>query len=125
VQLITCTASKPLDFDAVIEAITQRYPGTRVVEPDWYAQRHAKEVALCRSMGWPMTHPPLLSLERCWAEFGLQRGFEVPIRQDILLYARLDKTGGYFLRKRGTVKPIQLAPLVEILERFGLVLMFN
>ena len=32
-------------------------------------QRHAQDVALCQRMGWPMTHPPLRSLERRWAEY--------------------------------------------------------
>jgi hypothetical protein len=121
---IYCAASSPLDFDAVIAAIVSRYPGTHIVEADWYAERRAKEVAVCERTGTPIPNPPLDSLDRVWAEKGLQRGFEVPIREGLKLYARLDKTGGYFFHRAGEFNEDEVLPLIEILQRFGLSLRY-
>src|SRR4051812_46330067 len=93
---IHCDASSGLDFDRVIAAIAKAYSGTRVVQRDWYASRLAEEVAVCDRIGMPVPNAPVESLMRTWAERGLQRGFEVPVRPGLCLYARLDKTGGYF-----------------------------
>jgi len=125
VRTIDCQASSPLDFDRVIAAIGERYPGTHIVEADWYAERRAKEVAICERIGMQIPNPPLESLDRVWAEKGLQRGFEVPIREDLHLYARLDKTGGYFLHRGGEFDLREVSPLLEILKGFGLTLRFS
>lgn len=124
VHSIDCHASSPLDFDAVIAAIGARYPGTHIVEADWYAERRAKEVAVCERIGMPVPNPPLDSLDGVWAQKGLQRGFEVPIRDGLTLYARLDKTGGYFFHRAGQFAEREVFPLVEILKRFGLSLRY-
>jgi hypothetical protein len=124
VHTIVCQASSPLDFDAVIAAVGERYPGTHVVEADWYAQRRAESVAACERIGMPIPNPPLDSLDRAWARHGLQRGFEVPIREGLKLYARLDKMGGYFFHRAGEFNEHDVLPLVDILKRFHLSLRF-
>jgi hypothetical protein len=124
VRSIDCTASSPLDFDAVIAAITGRFPGTHIVEADWYAERRAKEVAVCERIGMPIPNAPLDSLDRVWAEKGLQRGFEVPIRAGLKLYARLDKSGGYFFCRESEFVPEDIEPLVSILKQFPLLVKF-
>jgi hypothetical protein len=118
VRSIDCTASSPLDFDAVIAAISDRFPGTHIVEADWYAERRAKEVAVWERIGMPIPNAPLDSLDRVWAEKGLQRGFEVPIREGLKLYARLDKSGGYFFCREAEFLPVDVEPLVSILKQF-------
>ncbi|HYE20193.1 MAG TPA: hypothetical protein VEA69_17225 [Tepidisphaeraceae bacterium] len=90
-----------------------------MIEADWYAARQAKEIAACERVGMPIPNPPLDSLDRVWAERGLQRGFEVPIREGLTLYGRLDKTGGYFFHRGGDFDEGEVLPLVEILKRFG------
>jgi hypothetical protein len=72
----------------------------------------------------PIPNAPLNSLDRVWAERGLQRGFEVSVREGLTLYARLDKTGGYFFRRAGEFDEQEVLPLVEILKRFGLTLRY-
>jgi hypothetical protein len=124
VRLITCAASSPLDFDAVIAAIADRYPGTEIVEADWYAEQRAKGVAVCERIGMPIPNPPLNSLDRAWAEKGLQRGFEVPVRDGLKLYARLDKSGGYFFCRESEFVPVDIEPLVSILKQFPLSVKF-
>lgn len=121
---IRCAASSPLDFDTVIAAIADRYPGTHIIEADWYAERRAKEVAVSERIGMPIPNPPLDSLDRVWAEKGLQRGFEIPIREGLKLYARLDKTGGYFFCRESEFAPEDVELLVSILKRFPLSLKF-
>jgi len=121
---IDCRAISPLSFDAVIAAIAARYAGTHVVEWDWYAERRAREVAVCERIGMPIPNPPLESLDRVWAEKGVQRGFEVPIREGLNLYARLDKTGGYFFSRSGEFSEHDVAPLIDILKQFGLSLQY-
>lgn len=121
---IFCEASSALDFDAVIAAVGERYPGTQVVEADWYAQRRAQSVAACEHIGVPISNPRLDSLDRAWARHGLQRGFEVPIREGLTLYARLDKMGGYFLHRAGEFDEHDVLPLIEILKRFHLSLRY-
>ncbi len=120
VHTIDCQASSPLDFDAVIASIADRYPGTHIVEADWYAERRAKEVAVGERFGMRIPNPPLDSLDRVWAERGLQRGFQVPIREGLKLYARLDKTGGYFFHRAGEFDEHEVLPLIEILKGFAL-----
>ena len=73
---IDCHAFSPLDFDVLIAAIAARYPSTRIVEADWYAERRAKNVAVCERIGMPIPNAPLDSLDRAWAEKGLQRGLK-------------------------------------------------
>jgi hypothetical protein len=124
VRSIDCAASSPLDFDAVIAAITDRFPGTRIVEADWYAERRAKEVAVCERIGMPIPNAPLDSLDRVWAERGLQRGFEVPIRDGLTLYARLDKSGGYFFCCESEFVPEDVEPLILMLKQFPLSVRF-
>lgn len=121
---INCEASSPLDFDAVIAAIVDRYPGTHVVEADWYAEQRAKQVAICERTGIQIPNHPLDSLDRTWVERGLQRGFEVPIHEGLNLYARLDKTGGYFFCRAGEYDKSDILPLIEILRRFELSLYY-
>ena len=121
---ISCDATSPLDFDAVIAAVAQRYPGTHVIEADWYAERRAKEVAVYERIGMPIPNPPLESLDRVWAERGLQRGFEIPIRAGLKLYARLDKTGGYFFCRESDFVLEDVEPLVAILKQFPLSVKF-
>ena len=121
---IDCTASSPLDVDAVIAAITDRYPGTHIVEADWYAERRAKGVAVCERIGMPIPNAPLDSLDRVWTEKGLQRGFEVPIRVGLTLYARLDKSGGYFFCRDSEFASEDVEPLVSILKQFPLAVKF-
>jgi hypothetical protein len=69
----------------------------------------------------------------------LQRGFEVPVRDGLKLYARLDKTGGYFFHGARRVderymlpmeilRPFdeqEVLPLIEILKRFRLTLRYS
>jgi hypothetical protein len=124
VHSIFCQASSHLDFDAVIAAIADRYPGTHIVQADWYAERRAEEVAVCERIGMAIPNPPLDSLDRVWAEKGLQRGFEVPIRDGLSLYARLSKTGGYFFHRAGEFDEREVLPLIELLKRHGLSLQY-
>lgn len=121
---IDCEATSPLDFDAVIAAIADRYPGTKIIEADWYAERRGKEVTVCERVGMPIANAPLDSLDRVWAERGLQRGFEVPIRKGLKLYARLDKTGGYLFCRESEFAPADVELLISILKQFPLALRF-
>jgi len=109
-----------LDFDAVIAAISARYPGTNVVEPDWYAKRYSEDVAVAERLGWPASNPVSDSTLRVWTERGLQRGFQVPIRDDLVLYGRLDSTGGYFFCRERDFDPEDVEPLISVLKRFPL-----
>lgn len=122
---IDCKASEPLDFDRVIAAIKGCYPATKITETDWYANRHAAAVTACKFIGMPIPNPPLDCIERVWSERGLQRGFEVPIRDDLRLYARLDKTGGYFFCKSNEFELDDASQLIKILTRFDLALTFD
>jgi hypothetical protein len=117
---ILCDATSPLDFDAVIAAIAERYPGTHVVEPDWYAKRSSEDVAVAERLGWPASNPVSDSSLRMWAERGVQRGFQVPICDGLLLYARLDVTGGYFFCRESDFAPGDVEPLISILKQFPL-----
>jgi hypothetical protein len=120
-----CRSSSPLDFDRVITAITERYPATRIVEADWYAERRAHDLAIYKQGGLPEPYVAIQSLDRASEERGLQRGFEVPIDSGVTLYARLDKRGGYFHCRERTFGLDEVAPLVEILKRFDLSLSYS
>jgi len=120
VRSIHCDATSPLDFDAVIAAIAERYPGTHVLEPDWYAKRYSEDVAVAERLGWPASNPVSDSTLRVWTERGVQRGFQVPIRDGLLLYARLDVTGGYFFCRESDFTQKDVEPLVSILKQFPL-----
>jgi hypothetical protein len=116
---ITGKSSQPIDYDRLIEAIRELHPGTEIVHRDWYAARHAEEVALCERRGWPMDFPPLVSLRDCWAEVGVQRAIMIPVHEDLILYARLDKRNVCCFRISGTMKLRNVLPLINLLERSG------
>lgn len=50
----------------------------------------------------------------------MQRGFEVPIRDGLTLYARLDKLGGYFLARDSDFEDRDIDPLIKILKSFSI-----
>ena len=70
----------------------------------------------------PLPNVVIDSLDRVWAEKGLQRGFEVPVSNGLNLYGRLDQTGGFFIRRDREFEPEEVAPLLAILRSFGLAL---
>ena len=119
-QGFTCQTATPLDFDAVIAAVAAAYPGTRIVQHDWHADRYRQESEVAKRGGLQIPTQPMISLQRVWDKKGLQRAFEVPICDDLMLYARLDKTGGYFISRTTGIAEADVARLGGILTSFGL-----
>jgi hypothetical protein len=106
--------SRQLDFDALIDSICELFPGTSVISHDYYADRIARNIEICKQIGMAIPNPPLDCLERVADEHGIQREIEVPINESIALSGRLDKFGCLFVARHFSLEQVQ--PLVELLR---------
>src|SRR5687768_2088334 len=116
-------ADGKLDFDRVIDAVCQVYPGAMVTDADYYATRIARQVEISKQLGMPIPNGPLECTQRVAKEHGLQREMNVPIRAGLCLYGRLDRLGCLFSTESdATETPTlqEVQPLIEVLTRFGL-----
>jgi hypothetical protein len=118
VAFIGADADGRLDFDALITAIGQLYPGTQVTVPDYYAARIAREAEAARARGRPGPNPALECTVRVAEEHGLQRQINVPVREGLSLTGRVDRFGCLFTAER--FSRAEVGPLVELLVRAGL-----
>jgi hypothetical protein len=86
-------ADGALDFDALIAAIRDLYPGTEVTQPDYYTARIARETEIAREVGMPVPNVVIECTTRISKEHGLQREFSVPIRDGTSMTGRADRLG--------------------------------
>lgn len=121
--IIGARADGDVDFDSLIESISQRYPGTRVTDPDYYATRIARQIEICKEQGKAIPNEPLECTIRVSHEHGVQREIDVPIIPGFHLYERLDRLGCLFVPVKdasGSPARDNFTPLIETLTGAGL-----
>jgi hypothetical protein len=116
---VSARADGNLDFDALIELIRQRYADTVVTDADYYASRIARQTKNSKALGMQIPNAPLDCTIRISKEHGVQRQIQIPIREGLRLYGRLDRLGCLFgINTDATEAPTKgdIQPLVEILK---------
>lgn len=111
---IQALASGTLDFDAIIEAINIRFPGTRIIEPDWYAPMIARTIEVANENGMPIPTRPLECLQEAHERIGVQREIFIPLRGGV--EGRLDSSGASFISCHGTTDVPTVEELQSLIE---------
>jgi hypothetical protein len=119
---INVKAVSRLDFDHVIQTLAVRFPGTVILQRDWYAATFLECMQTADRLGWSVDAAPVQAVLNAWAEYGVQRSFQVPLCDGVTLYARLSRAGGYFFCYESEFTEGQAAPLTAILSSFDVVI---